>query len=52
MKSQLSYVYHILDEINFIESQINNKNLDKALFLEDDMAKREFARSLKLLERQ
>ncbi len=49
MKSQLSYVYHILDEIKFIESQINNKNLDKALFLEDDMAKRAFARSVEVI---
>lgn len=49
MKLQLSYVYHILDEINFIESQIRNKNLDKALFLEDDMAKRAFARSVEVI---
>jgi uncharacterized protein with HEPN domain len=49
MKSQLSYVYHILDEIKFIESQISNKNLDKAIFLEDDMAKRAFARSVEVI---
>ena len=49
MKSQLSYVYHILDERNFIESQISNKNLYKSLFLEDDMAKRAFTRRVEVI---
>lgn len=49
MKSQLSYLYHILDEITFIESEISNRNIQKAVFLEDNMAKRAFARSVEVI---
>jgi uncharacterized protein with HEPN domain len=49
MKSQLSYVYHILDEIKFVEAEIRNNNLEKEIFLEDDMAKRAFARSVEVI---
>jgi uncharacterized protein with HEPN domain len=49
MKSRLSYVYHILDEINFIEAQTSLKGLEKDIFLEDDMAKRAFARSVEII---
>jgi uncharacterized protein with HEPN domain len=49
MKSPLSFVLHILDEINFLEVQISHKKLEKADFLEDDMAKRAFARSIEII---
>jgi uncharacterized protein with HEPN domain len=49
MKSQLSYVYHILDEISFIESHILEKGLEKRTFLDDDVSKRAFARSIEII---
>jgi uncharacterized protein with HEPN domain len=49
MKSQLSYIFHILDEIRFIEEKIEQEALSRKQFLGDDTLKRAFTRSIEII---
>jgi uncharacterized protein with HEPN domain len=49
MKSPLSYIQHILDEISFIQKSIAENDLSKAGFLHNDAYKRAFTRSLEII---
>lgn len=49
MMSALSQIYHILDEIQFLESKVNSTKNAKANFLKNETLKRAFCRSLEVI---